>query len=211
MTDGEVMGRRERRKQEVHDRIVAAAVNLFGRRGLDATTVDQITDAADVAQKTFFNHFATKQDLIRELAEWRVDRMHEVLEEQRKIPGTTGEKLERIFVRYADEVEELGRLARELVVEIIRLSPPDGSGIESPRDMHGTFGPLLQDGREAGDVRTDLDLEFLTEMTVGAFSAVMLNWVSMRDYPLRDRFRTTAAFLAEALAARPDARLRRRT
>ena len=64
---GETRSRRERRVREVHDRIVAAAMDLFGTRGVESTKIDEICEAADIAQKTFFNHFPTKQHLVLNL------------------------------------------------------------------------------------------------------------------------------------------------
>ena len=90
------LGRRERRKREVRTRIMASAMQCFVRQGFADTTVDQIADAADVAQKTFFNYFPTKQDLFRQLAEERIDELHQMLEEERSEPGTTAQKLEQI-------------------------------------------------------------------------------------------------------------------
>ena len=60
--------RRERRKHEVRTRILEAAKSLFSEQGTGATKVTEICERADVAHKTFFNHFPSKQHLIRELA-----------------------------------------------------------------------------------------------------------------------------------------------
>ena len=49
--------RRERRKLEVRERIVEAAIALFDEQGFEATKVADICERADVANKTFFNHF----------------------------------------------------------------------------------------------------------------------------------------------------------
>ncbi|HEX4212605.1 MAG TPA: TetR family transcriptional regulator [Candidatus Dormibacteraeota bacterium] len=57
-------GRRERKKRQTRDTIQREAIRLFLEQGFDATTIDQIADAADVAPSTVFHHFATKEDLI---------------------------------------------------------------------------------------------------------------------------------------------------
>ncbi len=57
MADAPELTRRERRKREVRGRILAAAVGLFDERGFGATKVAEICERADVAHKTFFNHF----------------------------------------------------------------------------------------------------------------------------------------------------------
>ncbi len=56
-------GRRERSKQEKHDRIFAAASALFEERGFDGVTTQEISERADVAAGTLFRYAASKGDL----------------------------------------------------------------------------------------------------------------------------------------------------
>jgi AcrR family transcriptional regulator len=60
---GTTEGRRERKKRATRDAIFVAARALFVAKGFDAVTVAEIARAADVSEKTVFNHFPTKEDL----------------------------------------------------------------------------------------------------------------------------------------------------
>ena len=57
-------GLRERKKRETRDAITRAAWRLFARRGFDAVTVADIARAAKVSEKTVFNYFPAKEDLV---------------------------------------------------------------------------------------------------------------------------------------------------
>ena len=82
--------RRERRRLEIRDRILEVAVSLFETHGYEATTVNEIAQHADIAYGTFFNHFPTKLDLLRELSELALLGLFEGVEELRKQPGSFG-------------------------------------------------------------------------------------------------------------------------
>ena len=55
---------KERRRARARRDIAQAAVELFEAKGFSATTTEEIADAADISQSTFFRHFARKEDPI---------------------------------------------------------------------------------------------------------------------------------------------------
>jgi AcrR family transcriptional regulator len=194
--------RRERRLREMHERIIAAAMELFEARGVEAVKVDDICESADIAQKTFFNHFPTKQHLVREIAEEFLKAFREILATARAAGGTTTHQIERFFALVANEVESRGPMHRGFVMEVIRVTHDVGANAEQNRQLHEAFGALLRAGVRAGDVTTAHPVTVLSEAVVGSFITLMLNWLGTESYPFRARATAMARFLGDALRAR---------
>lgn len=57
-------GLRDRKKARRRDDIIAAAIELFEKKGVDATTIADIAEACDVSAPTVFNYFGSKDGIL---------------------------------------------------------------------------------------------------------------------------------------------------
>ena len=73
MSEVQKIGLRDRKRTETRTRLEAAAVTLVLRDGLEHTTVDAISEMADVSPRTFFNYFDSKDSAILGLRHLEID------------------------------------------------------------------------------------------------------------------------------------------
>jgi len=57
-------GLRERKRHDTSQRIIEQGLRLFLKYGYEGTTVDAITEAADISRRTFFHYFKSKEDIL---------------------------------------------------------------------------------------------------------------------------------------------------
>jgi AcrR family transcriptional regulator len=75
------------------ERILCAAYELFGRRGIRAVGTDEVIARASVAKATLYRHFATKDDLVLAVLERREQLWtHGLIEAQSELLGNTPEE-----------------------------------------------------------------------------------------------------------------------
>lgn len=142
--------RRERHRLETRDRLYRAALELFGERGFLETTVEDITEAADVGKGTFFNYFRTKEHVLAAYGGERIAAVERALEKARTTNGpildvlgelagdSAGQSrvnpavLRAIYAAHAScapvraELQKRMHTSRELLAEIILLAQKRG-------------------------------------------------------------------------------------
>jgi AcrR family transcriptional regulator len=151
-------GLRERKKQRTRGAIVEAAFELFDERGFDGTTIADIAEAAEIAPRTFFSYFPSKDDVVFHDFEEKFGMFASWLRERE--PGTNTVDALRAGVQTmigeADpEHLEQKRLAKRLISQNESLAA-------HAQHLRGKFGELLVEsvaedlGDDPGDLRPRL-------------------------------------------------------
>ncbi len=176
VTDVAIGDRRARRRQQTRERIVDAAVELFVRQGYDATTVDQIATTADVARGTFFNHFPGKEDVTHAWIERRQDEIRNSVAAARA-PDAAARILEGI--KNVVALYDTDSAVRRPMVRIwIRCGGPFGPGHGQTAESIRT---VLDEGREAGQLRKDLDTRAAALLLQDVFLGALCRWAAATD------------------------------
>src|SRR5260370_2827663 len=76
--------RRQRRSAEIRERLFRAALNLFAQKGFAETTVEDITESADVGKGTFFNYFPSKDHILLAFVEMQLGNLAAAIETPRQ-------------------------------------------------------------------------------------------------------------------------------
>src|ERR1700728_665600 len=63
------LGLRERKKARLRQQIIDTSIRLFRKHGYEATRIDDIVQALEISQPTFFRYFPSKDAVLREVGE----------------------------------------------------------------------------------------------------------------------------------------------
>jgi AcrR family transcriptional regulator len=143
-------GLRERKKQQTRDTISRAALELFAERGYDETTLADIAEAANVAPRTIFAYFESKDDILLCGERAFMDELKHRLDE--RPPGTTTVDAIREFLSQMEAPDDTAKLRKELMSTNPALQM-------KMRARHGQLEPMLAQsiakdlGAEPGDLR----------------------------------------------------------
>src|SRR5437899_6683659 len=69
--------RRQRRSSEIRERLFRAALDVFAQKGFAETTVEDITEAADVGKGTFFNYFPSKDHILLAFSDMQLAKLEQ--------------------------------------------------------------------------------------------------------------------------------------
>ena len=158
-------GLRERKKQQTRDTIARAALRLFAERGYDETTLAEIAEAADVAPRTIFAYFESKEDILFSEESTFLDELKRRLDE-RPTGATTVDGL-REFLGCMESPDDEAKLRKKVIMANPALQM-------KMRARHVQLEPMLAESiaRDLGTEPDDIRPLLIAASMTAAFTSV---------------------------------------
>ena len=150
----------ERRKEQKKEKIRRAAFELFGVYGFKKVSVNDIANKAGVSPVTIYNHFRSKDDLVRDVVKTQFDDM---LKKYREIIYGEGAFPEKLGAIIFDKSRIVSQFQGELAQTLFQDEPEMQQYVETiwQGDAVAMTLDLLEQGRQEGYVNVQTSPEVL--------------------------------------------------
>jgi AcrR family transcriptional regulator len=196
MDDATSPARPDRRQQRNRAALLEAAVTLFQERGVRATKLEEICAAADVAPRTFFNHFDSREQLVREIAEQRAERIALVFDVEAERPAPFDERLTGLLSAIGRYVAARP-LYRELMGEMLAIRADGGSAFVRGRVVGDAARRFVEAGVARGEITRRHAPAVLADLLLGVLDIALTNWCAGPGYDLEGGLDASARALLD--------------
>jgi AcrR family transcriptional regulator len=190
------VGLRERKKARLRQQIIDTSIKLFRKHGYEKTRIDDIVQMLEISQPTFFRYFPSKDAVLREVGERGYACICERLRSELSSKARTSERLRRLYVTMAQEVEADRQLWQAVVLsgamDPVRSAELRGQEEDAVRLLR----EILTQGQKRGEVTRAFPVVHLAEFMEGLYSTVVRQWAVDLTGPhkLADRVRSAVEF-----------------
>jgi AcrR family transcriptional regulator len=199
--DAPDVGLRERKKTRLRQQIIDTSIKLFRKRGFENTRIDDIVQTLEISQPTFFRYFRSKDAVLREVGERGFSCIRERLRSELSIHATTAERLRRLYVSMAREVEADRKLWQAVVLSGA-MDPVRCAEMRGHEEATvGLLGEILAQGQKRGEITRDFPIVHLAEFMEGLYNTVVRQWAVDLTGPhkLTDRVLSAVEFFLRGL------------
>jgi AcrR family transcriptional regulator len=195
-------GRRERRTAETRERLFRAALDLFAKKGFTETTVEHITEAADVGKGTFFNYFPSKDHILLAFGEMQLAKLQTAVEEARRTGESMPQFLRSLGVRMTQEPMRHPGIIRTLLQAYLSTTPVREAMLDLQKRVHALHTEIVELGQERGEIRKDLPAAEIAHVFRQTIFGTLLVWSLHGDATLHPRIESAFNVLWSGLAPR---------
>jgi AcrR family transcriptional regulator len=166
-------GLRERKNAAVKEAFFEAALALFREKGFEETSVDEIADRAGFSRATYFNHFGTKQGVLRYYGQ-RLQGHMELLLREADPASSPLERIREMILLMAREADRLG----EDVKLIYSISLRDPDYLTRPTDARKRLlemvAELVAEAQQREEARRDLSSDEMAFHILFVYNSAVL-------------------------------------
>lgn len=196
--------RRERRSAEIRERLFRAALALFGKKGFAETTVEDITEAADVGKGTFFNYFPSKDHILLAFGEMQLGKLEAAVEEARRSDEPMPQFLRALGARMTEEPTRNPEIIRALLQAYLSSTPVREAMLDLQKRVQELHTQMIRLGQEQAEIRNDLPAEEIAYVFRQTIFGTLLIWSLYGDATLHTRMEAAFNVLWTGMAPRPD-------
>ncbi|HJT69915.1 MAG TPA: TetR family transcriptional regulator [Terriglobales bacterium] len=149
------LDRRERRSLETRETLYRVAMDLFAKHGFVETTTEDITEAADVGQGTFFNYFPTKAHVLLAFSEKQMAKGLAALQEAESGKIPIREVLRRFTHNIVEELVRTQALTRSLLTIFVAQDDVRGIMRDTLALVRERLARICVIGQQRGEIRRD--------------------------------------------------------
>jgi AcrR family transcriptional regulator len=169
-------GRVEQRKKETRARIVQAALDLFAEKGVEETTVAEISEAADIGKGTFFTYFRTKEEVFADIGSLMFDMMSAGAAASACAGGGPAEQLAQVLLPGIEWHQQHPRLSRLSMTVMMRAPSAIDADAANISALEALLAEVVTQGQASGAFRAEVDPQAAGCALVGLYFIALHRW-----------------------------------
>src|SRR6058998_3640396 len=183
--------------------IIDAAIRVFARNGYYNSRVSDIAREAGIASGTIYLYFKTKDEILVTLFREKMAGFVGVLRKEIAGEPDPPAKLRRLVRLHFETLEAHPDMAEVVQVELRQGQKFfRGASAHEVSAYFDLIGSVLQEGIEAGQIRSDLPVKIATKMLFGAMDQMAASWVlGKRGYRLTETAEAVASIFLRGVSA----------
>jgi len=194
--------RRQRRSAEIRERLFRSALQLFAQKGFAETTVEDITEAADVGKGTFFNHFPSKDHILLAFAEMQIGKLRMAIDEARQTQIPILDFFRSLTALMTAEPARNPGIIRVLLLAFLSNLQVRQAMLDLQDRVLALHAEIIQIGQDRGEIRRDMPATAIALVFRQTIFGTLLIWSLYGDSSLPSRIDAAIQILWSGLAPR---------
>jgi len=163
-----------RRGRPGHDQaaVLRAAIDLFNRKGYDATSIGDVADELGVTKSAVYHHVRSKEQLLSEALDEALEELEAAVTRAVTADGSAYERL-RGVVRHSVEVLVDHQPAVTLLLRVHGNSDTEQAALKRRRAIDARLAVLVSQAAAEGALRTDVDPELVSRLVFGMVNSLV--------------------------------------